>query len=124
LSIPLIKWVGPTGAAIGTAISLTVGNILFMNWYYNYRIGLEIKNFWISILKIFPALIIPVGVGVCIMLFVPIRRLTVLIALVLLYAVVYMLSMWFFGFNASEKQMLSSFFGKVKNKFSKKKKSI
>lgn len=124
LSIPLIKWVGPTGAAIGTAISLTVGNILFMNWYYNYRIGLEIKNFWIGILKMLPALIIPVGVGVCIMLFVPIRKLIVLLALALVYAVIYVLSMWFFGLNASEKQMLSSTFGRVKNKFSKKKKKI
>jgi hypothetical protein len=55
---------------------------------------------------------------------VPIRKLIVLLALALVYAVVYVLSMWFFGLNASEKQMLSSTFGRVKNKFSKKKKKI
>ena len=46
LSIPLIKLLGPTGAAVGTAISLVVGNILFMNWYYHKKIGLDIPAYW------------------------------------------------------------------------------
>ncbi len=35
LSIPLAKAYGGTGAAIGTAISLLIGNGLVMNWYYH-----------------------------------------------------------------------------------------
>ena len=46
ISIPLIKIMGPAGAAFGTAISLTVGNIFFMNWYYQKRIGLDMIYFW------------------------------------------------------------------------------
>jgi len=34
ISIPLIKYFGTVGAAVGTAFSLLVGNGLFMNWYY------------------------------------------------------------------------------------------
>ena len=42
ISIPLIKLMGPIGAALGTAISLIAGNIIFMNIYYQKRIGLDI----------------------------------------------------------------------------------
>ena len=35
LSIPLAKAYGGIGAAIGTAISLLIGNGLVMNWYYH-----------------------------------------------------------------------------------------
>ena len=37
VSIPLIKLMGPAGAALGTAISLFAGNIIFMNWHYHYE---------------------------------------------------------------------------------------
>lgn len=45
ISIPFIKIWGPSGAALGTAISLIVGNIIFMNIYYQKRIGLDILYF-------------------------------------------------------------------------------
>ena len=45
VSIPLIQRFGVVGAPIGTAIAIVGGNILFMNWYYAKRIGLEIKEF-------------------------------------------------------------------------------
>ena len=46
ISIPLIKIMGPAGAALGTAISLIAGNIIFMNWYYHARIGMNMFYFW------------------------------------------------------------------------------
>ena len=52
LSIFLIQLLGPTGAALGTAVALFLGNIVFMNWYYHKRIGIDIKHFWIQIAKI------------------------------------------------------------------------
>lgn len=52
LSIPLaVRW-GGTGAAIGTAIGNLLGQILFMNWYYSKKIGLDIKSYWKQIAEI------------------------------------------------------------------------
>ena len=106
LSIPLIKVWGPVGAAIGTAISLIVGNIIFMNWYYDRQIGLDIRGFWKDILRIFPALIAPSILGVFIMGFVIINTITSLILWIGVYSIVFCVSAWLLGMNESEKGMV------------------
>lgn len=105
ISIPLIYVYGPTGAAIGTAISLIAGNVIFMNWYYDKHIGLDIWYFWKNIARFVPSLIIPCIVGALIMKFVTINSLLTLGAWIILYATVYCLSMYFLGMNQEEKQM-------------------
>jgi len=114
LSIPLIKIYGPIGAAIGTAIALIVGNIIFMNWYYDHRIGLDIKGFWKNIMKFLPAFVIPVVFGVVIMNFITINKLLSLILWVVLYAIIFCLSMWLFGMNESEKKLVRGVLTKEK----------
>ena len=106
LSIPLIKILGPVGAAIGTAVALVAGNILFMNWYYAHRIGIEIRNFWNSIFTILPAFAAPVVAGVCIMHFVTIENFIQLILWAALYTLVFFISMWYLGMNESERKII------------------
>lgn len=106
ISIPLIGIFGSTGAAMGTAISLIGGNIIFMNWYYYKHIGLDIWYFWRKIVRFIPSLIIPCIVGVLIMVFVPMNSLVVLGVWIVLYAAVYCLSMYFLGMNNEEKRMV------------------
>ena len=123
LSIPLIRMYGPIGAAVGTAISLFVGNGLFMNWYYDRKIGLEIGNFWRNILSFLPALILPAVIGICIMQFVPIRSWLMLVLAAIIYAVIYFVSFWVFGFNAYEKSTISGLVRKIGHKFVHKRES-
>nr|WP_294492634.1 oligosaccharide flippase family protein [uncultured Mediterraneibacter sp.] len=106
ISIPLIGMFGAIGAAIGTAISLTGGNILFMNWYYQHRIGINIWYFWKSIAQFIPSFIIPCLFGAIIMIFVPMNNLLVMGVWIVLYALVYCCSMYFLGMNIEEKQMI------------------
>lgn len=106
ISIPLIKFFGPEGAAIGTAISLFAGNIIFMNWYYHARIGMNMFYFWKEIAIFIPALIAPCVVGIAIMKFVNITGLVKLGVFAVVYAAVYGLSMYFFGMNEEEKQLV------------------
>lgn len=106
ISIPLIKFFGPEGAALGTAISLFAGNIIFMNWYYHARIGMNMFYFWKEIAKFIPALIAPCVVGIAIMKFVNITGLVKLGVFTVVYAAVYGLSMYFFGMNEEEKQLV------------------
>ena len=106
LSIPLIKAFGLIGAAMGTALSLVAGNILFMNWYYNYKIGLEIKEFWKNISSFFPALLPPIIIGICLMYFVPMEKVVTFGICALVYTIVFCFSMWFLGMNTYEKGLI------------------
>lgn len=106
ISIPLIKIMGPAGAALGTAVSLIVGNIFFMNWYYYKRIGLDMMYFWKQILSFVPALVIPCIVGVLLMKYANITGVVKLGLYAVVYASVYALSMYFFGMNKNEKMLV------------------
>ena len=106
ISVPLIKFFGPAGAALGTAISLFAGNIIFMNWYYHARIGMNMIYFWQEIAKFIPAFIAPCVVGIAIMKFINITVLVKLGVFAGVYAAVYGLSMYFLGMNEEEKQLV------------------
>ena len=106
ISIPLIKVFGPTGAALGTAISLFVGNIVFMNWYYHSHIGINMFYFWKEIAKFVPALIAPIIVGILIIKFAHISRMIHIATYVVIYSIVYGISMYLLGMNAEEKQFV------------------
>lgn len=96
---------GSAGAALGTAISLIAGNIIFMNWYYHARIGMNMFYFWKEIAKFIPALIVPCMLGIIIN-FVNITGLIKLGVFAIIYTIVYGLSMYFLGMNEEEKQLV------------------
>lgn len=106
ISIPLIRAYGPVGAAVGTAISLLAGNVIFMNWYYQNRIGLDMFFFWRSIGTVCKGLLLPVALGALMMRFVRIDSIPALIACALVYAAVYGASMWMLGMNTYEKDQI------------------
>ena len=106
ISIPLIKVIGPTGAALGTAISLIVGNIIFMNWYYHVRIGMNMIYFWKEIAKFIPALITPCGVRFLIMKFAHVSGIFNVFIYSIIYMVIYGISMYFLGMNTEEKNLV------------------
>ncbi len=113
ISIPLIKLWGPIGATVGTAISFILGNIAFMNWYYHNRIGLNIILFWKQIFSFVPSLILPALCGVAIMCFARCDTWLKLGIMICVYSVIYSVSIYLFGLNESEKNMVSSMLGKV-----------
>lgn len=116
ISIPLIKFMGPVGAALGTAISLFAGNIVFMNWYYHARIGMNMFYFWKEIAKFLPALTVPSVVGVFIMKFANITDIIKLGIFTIIYTAVYGFSMYFFGMNSEEKQLVMGPINKILRK--------
>lgn len=97
---------GVVGCAIGTALSLVLGNGLVMNWYYHKKIGLDIIRFWKNMLSFVPALILPLICGTLMTLFVDTSKTVLLVLCISVYAIIYCLSMWFFGMNADEKSMV------------------
>ncbi len=115
-SIPLIRLFGEVGAAAGTAIALIAGNIVFMNWYYHKKIGIDILYFWKEISKFIPALILPCVVGAVLMCFVPCTSWGALALLILAYTAVYSLCMWRWGMNADEKSLVSGVLNRIKKR--------
>lgn len=107
ISIPLIKLWGSIGAALGTAITLVFGNILYINWYYHSRIGLNMIHFWKNILKFIPALVVPCLLGTIMMRFLSFNNLMVLAIGIGIYITVFAVSMWFGGMNKEEKALFS-----------------
>lgn len=116
LSIQLIKKFGVSGAAIGTAISITLGTILFMNWYYHNKLGINIIYFWKNIAKFIPALSVCAIVGILINEFVPLYSLVNLGISICVYALVYIIAMWKLGMNKEEKDMILGMFRRKKSK--------
>ena len=106
ISIPLVMKYGPTGAALGTMVSLLIGNGLFMNWYYHKHLGIDILGFWRNIAAVSVGLILPVILGIIGSLFCDFSSIVFLIIGILVYTMVYCASMYFWGMNKDEKRMV------------------
>jgi O-antigen/teichoic acid export membrane protein len=119
ISIPLIRSKGEIGAALGTTISLLCANILFMNWYYHKKIGLNMIYFWKNIGSMVKGIIIPAILGTYILLYVNTNGILRFSVFVGIYSIIYIISMWLLGLNEEEKQMVSSTFKRMKKLFRK-----
>lgn len=107
ISIVMCTKVGTIGAAIGTATSLVVANGVIMNIYYHKALGIDIINFWAEILKMSKGLIIPVALGILIDIYLPISSIPMFLGLIAVYMIVYIGSMWLFGMNEYERDLLN-----------------
>lgn len=106
VSIPMIHVFGVAGAAFGTALTLLIGNGLVMNIYYHKVIGIDILSFWRQILLLSRGLLIPAVLGGVLCMTVDLYRIPALLLSILLYTLVYGLSMWRFGLCEDEKRMV------------------
>ena len=107
ISVPLSIKYGEIGASVGTAISYLLGNGLIMNIYNHKVIGLDIIKFWREILKLTPALILPILFGSFVTRHVDINKLSVFIVIVVIFVIIYLASMWVIGLNEYEKSLVN-----------------
>lgn len=106
LSIFMCQWYGEVGAAIGTAVSLVLANGLIMNIYYHKKCNINIIHFWKNILRQSVGLIIPVISGILICKFVEFSTIWLLLLWIVIYSLVYCISMFLFGMNAYERNLI------------------
>lgn len=106
LSIILCQKYGAIGSAIGTAISLVLANGLVMNIYYHKKCNIDMIFFWKNIFHQAVGLIVPIAVGVAMVYFIDIDTAIKLLVCVVVYAIVYGLSMWLLGMNEYEKNLV------------------
>lgn len=118
LSIYLARIFGAVGAAVGTSLSLIFGNIIAMNIYYHYKVGLNIPRFFKEVYK---RLLISICGSICIgilLLLIPGTYWITLILQCALYSVIYFVIMLFFGMNKYEKDLFANEISKVRKLFS------
>ncbi len=116
VSIPLAMMWDGLGAAIGTFIATLIGPIITMNIYYSKKMHLDIKRYWKRTIPILLLVAVLVALGMLMNYFWKADNWAVLIAQVVIFTVVYSLSMYFIAFNDYEKELVTGFVSKLKRK--------
>ena len=108
ISIPLAKLYGPVGCAIGTAITLLTANGIIMNIYYQKRLDINVMEFWKNIFSESKGLVLPILLllGIWMVLKKPYNSLTEYFIFIVIYIIVYSISMWFVGMNEQDKILI------------------
>lgn len=106
LSIILCKIYGAVGSAFGTAISLIVANGIIMNIYYNKQCNINIVFFWKNIFKMSIGLVPPIIFGIVITNIVDTTNILLFLCSIIVYSIVYFISVWLISMNDFEKEIL------------------
>lgn len=114
ISIPLIYNFHEIGAALGTTVSLVIGNIIFMNIYYHTKLNINVMFFWKSIVLMCPATIVSCIAGIGVRFFLIEQDWVQLIFKCAIFSVIYMISFWTIGFNKDEKSMFINLISRIK----------
>lgn len=116
LSIPLAKIYGGIGAAMGTAIGNILGQIIFMNWYYYKKIGIDIPLYWKQVLLIGLKTIPVAGIFILVNYFLPAAGWNLFAIKVALSIFIVAPYYYFVIMNFYEKSLINSMFKKLKYK--------
>ena len=104
ISIPLAIKFGPIGSAMGTALTVTIGNGIIMNIYYHKKIGIDIKYYFKEILSVMRGMI--PSILLAYMFFkIEILNIYLFAIYVLLFTVSYLITIWIFSMNNFEKSL-------------------
>ena len=114
VSIPLGMKFGGVGCALGTAISMVVGNGFIMNWYYQSHIGLDMRYFWKHILSIVPAMLPAVALGIIAVRLHTFTGYAGVVTFAVPYAAVYAVGLYLFAMDESEKNMVRDVMRKIR----------
>lgn len=119
VSIPLAKMYGGIGSAIGTAISLVLGQIIILNIYYYKAIHINILEYWKNILKMTIPMIIVLGIGLAIKYYISLNGIIELVLGIGIYSIIYSFIAWRFIMNDYEKDLIKKPINKVLDKIKK-----
>lgn len=106
LSVLLIPSLGYWATAWGYVVSIVLGTGLFMNWYYHFRIGLDMVYFWKTMM---PTILTSVGVIAVSYFLAHLVILPDIAALLLfgaIYCIIYAVAAWLFIATSNEREQL------------------
>jgi O-antigen/teichoic acid export membrane protein len=107
-SIPLAKNFGGIGSAIGTGISILIGNGIIINIYYYRKVGIDVIKFWKEILRMTIPNIIPILIILILTKFIEIHGYTHVIVFGAIYTGMYFFVCYKISMNKYEKSVINS----------------
>lgn len=107
ISIPLAKAYQGIGSAIGTSLSLIIGNIIIINIYYYKKVGINVIKFWKEIFKMTIPFIIPIIIILIIMNFITLHGYKHLIVFGGIYTILYCITVYYLVMNKYEKNIIN-----------------
>lgn len=113
ISIPLVQLFGEMGAALGTAISLIIGNIIVMNWYYQAKIKLDMLYFWKQILMLMPCVVTSTLLALFLSNILIVNSIVNFLIVGVFYVLVYLICLMTFGMNSYEKNLIKGPINKI-----------
>lgn len=114
LAIPLGIKYGGIGCAVATGISMIVGNGFIMNWYYAKEIHLAIASFWRQIGRISLVTGVCLVIGYWVNAYIgPYGGIYPFILKVVMYTILYVVMIYFFAMNLSEREKVHAVFHKL-----------
>lgn len=113
ISIPLAKLYGGIGSAIGTSLSLIIGNVIIMNIYYQKKVGINVIKFWKEIFQMTITFIIPIAIILIIMNLITLHGYIHVIVFGGIYSLMYALVCYALVMNNYEKRIIDKVLKKV-----------
>ena len=114
-SIVLVKKYGPIGCAIGTSISLFIGNIIIINIYYHKKIKLDIVRFWKEIIKITYVIVFLPVLWSIVNIFIKFKvSIGIFILQIICYTLIYLFLIFYFAMNKMEREEVFFYLKKKK----------
>ena len=111
---------GIVGCTAGTTISIIIGHIIIFNIYDHNVLKINMFKFWKEILKIIPAFIIPIILGVIIQAEVNLENIYIYMISMIIFTIVYAVNIYILALNKDEREAIQTVNLKIKNIFHKK----
>ena len=115
LSVVAMKYLAPVygvmGVIMGVIIPIILGPVIYMNYYYHTKQSIDMRKFWIEIIRISA---VPIGLAIIaynIVAVISITGIGELCIYIFIYMVLLFYTMWFFSFNSYEKNFVFNLVG-------------
>lgn len=104
-------------AAFMTFLCVVCGQVIFMNVYYQKKVGVDIITFWKNILRMIPGMLIPLAFGLILSRVIYADNYLLILVEAIMIALVYVVSVYFLSMNKYERKLFTS---PIKKLFSRK----
>lgn len=104
--IVLSKLFGAVGCAVSIAAALVIGQGIVMNIYYQKRQDIDIKGFWLQIIKMSIAPAVITAVSYILLRRIQVSSIFVLLLLMAVFAIVFIAGLWLFSMSEYEKSLI------------------
>lgn len=101
-----LKIFGVIGAAMATSLASFLGSGLVMNWFYKYRVKLQIGRFWKSVAKVFLPVILLCTCFLFLSKFIDFYNIVNFMGGVMTFTLIYIVLTWFLTMNNYEKNII------------------